>query len=332
MDDIERLGRRAQRPRDAAPATSSRRRASPCSVARRPLTLALRGVASLGRSERGPRGAALNGVRQRARGRPRRARGRPGGVGARAAPARDAVDVTLPGARSPVASPTCSRRRSAAIEDIFIGLGYRDRGGARDRADYYNFTALNTRRITRAATSDTFWVARASSCARTRGRCRSATMAARSRRRSGSSRPAASTAATHDATHSPMFTQIEGLAVDRGLTLADLKGTLQHFARELFGPTARSGCAPTSSRSPSRAPRSTSPASCATAAAAATASRSAGSRSAARAWSIPNVFGFVGYDPEECRASPSAWASSASRCCGTASRTSSPSTTTTCAS
>ena len=39
-----------------------------------------------------------------------------------------------------------------------------------------------------------------------------------------------------DPTHSPMFQQVEGLAVDRGLTLGDLKGTLEHFARALFGP------------------------------------------------------------------------------------------------
>jgi phenylalanyl-tRNA synthetase alpha chain len=39
-----------------------------------------------------------------------------------------------------------------------------------------------------------------------------------------------------DATHSPMFQQVEGLAVDRGLSLAHLKGTLEHFARALFGP------------------------------------------------------------------------------------------------
>ena len=38
-----------------------------------------------------------------------------------------------------------------------------------------------------------------------------------------------------DATHTPMFHQVEGLAVDRGITLADLKGTLHHFAREFFG-------------------------------------------------------------------------------------------------
>ncbi|WP_129661966.1 phenylalanine--tRNA ligase subunit alpha [Rothia uropygialis] len=42
-----------------------------------------------------------------------------------------------------------------------------------------------------------------------------------------------------DATHTPVFHQIEGLAVDRGLTMADLKGTLEHFARQMFGPEAK---------------------------------------------------------------------------------------------
>lgn len=42
-----------------------------------------------------------------------------------------------------------------------------------------------------------------------------------------------------DATHTPVFHQVEGLAVDRGLTMADLKGTLEHFARVMFGPEAK---------------------------------------------------------------------------------------------
>jgi phenylalanyl-tRNA synthetase alpha chain len=42
-----------------------------------------------------------------------------------------------------------------------------------------------------------------------------------------------------DITHSPMFTQVEGLAVDRHVTMADLKGTLELFAREMFGPRSR---------------------------------------------------------------------------------------------
>ena len=57
-----------------------------------------------------------------------------------------------------------------------------------------------------------------------------------------------------DATHTPVFHQVEGLAVDRHLTMAHLKGTLDHFARQMFGPDAR-GCAPASSPSLNRAPR-----------------------------------------------------------------------------
>ena len=65
-----------------------------------------------------------------------------------------------------------------------------------------------------------------------------------------------------DATHTPMFHQLEGLAVDEGITLADLQGTLLEFARAFFGgDRARCACARTTSRSPSRASSSTCPAS-----------------------------------------------------------------------
>ena len=61
-----------------------------------------------------------------------------------------------------------------------------------------------------------------------------------------------------DATHTPVFHQVEGLAVDRGLTMANLRGTLDAFARALFGPQGRTGSVRTSSRSPSRRARWTS--------------------------------------------------------------------------
>ena len=90
-----------------------------------------------------------------------------------------------------------------------------------------------------------------------------------------------------DLTHTPMFTQIEGLVVGEGISLADLKGTLLAFAREMFSPTfAASGSGRASSRTPSRAPRSTSAAGNATAPAARCARRPAGSKSAAAAWCI----------------------------------------------
>ena len=103
---------------------------------------------------------------------------------------------------------------------------------------------------------------------------------------------------TTDATHSANFHQIEGLYVDEKVTLADLKGDIDHFARELMGPGVKSGSARISSRSPSRAWRWISRATCAAARAAGCASRAAGSRSWAPAWWIRNVFQLAGYDPE----------------------------------
>ena len=96
-----------------------------------------------------------------------------------------------------------------------------------------------------------------------------------------------------DATHTPVFHQVEGLVVDEGITMADLKGTLDHFASAMFGEPAWSpGCALATSRSPSPAPRSTCSASSAAAPRSATrptragpARRRAGSSGAAAAWS-----------------------------------------------
>ena len=59
-----------------------------------------------------------------------------------------------------------------------------------------------------------------------------------------------------DSTHTPVFHQIEGLAVNKGLTMAHLRGTLDAFARSEFGPEVAHASARTSSRSPSRRPRS----------------------------------------------------------------------------
>ncbi len=58
-----------------------------------------------------------------------------------------------------------------------------------------------------------------------------------------------------DSTHTPVFHQVEGLAVDKGLTMAHLRGTLDAFARSQFGPEGAPGSVRTSSRSPSLRPR-----------------------------------------------------------------------------
>ena len=107
---------------------------------------------------------------------------------------------------------------------------------------------------------------------------------------------------TPDATHTAMFTQIEGLVVDRGITLAHLKGTLLGFARAIFGPEREVRLRPHFFRSPSRRWRSTSAASTAPATARPAAS------AAGEGWVEilgagmvdPNLYTYVeGYDPEE---------------------------------
>ena len=120
-----------------------------------------------------------------------------------------------------------------------------------------------------------------------------------------------------DATHTPMFNQIEGLAVDEDITLADLQGTLLRVrARDLRRRPARAAARRTTSRSPSRASRSTSRASpaaaraaCATARAIRSARAPAGSRSSAPAWSTRTCSGScatTATTPSACRASRSA--------------------------
>ncbi len=130
-----------------------------------------------------------------------------------------------------------------------------------------------------------------------------------------------------DATHTPQFHQVEGLAVDGDITLADLKGTLLDFAARSSDPTARCACARTSSRSPSRPSRSTCRASTARATArrAASARAPAGWRSSAPAWSTPTsspTCTSTATTPRRSRGSPSAWASSGSPRSSTASPTS----------
>jgi phenylalanyl-tRNA synthetase alpha chain len=180
----------------------------------------------------------------------------------------DAVDVTLPG--SP-AVPTGSRslliRTMREIEDVFIGLGYRVMEGPEVELDYYNFTALNhpPGHPARMA-QDTFYVDPASlddglrlDPAPTRPGeevsgsalppgpedvvLRTHTSPMQVRAMEASEPPIliivpgrCYRSDPFDATHSPIFHQVEGLAVAEDITLADLKGTLDELARAVFGP------------------------------------------------------------------------------------------------
>lgn len=146
------------------------------------------------------------------------------------------LDVTLPGAPYARGSSHILQEVTREILDVFVGMGYRVFEGPEIETDYYNFDALNVRHShpTRQET-DTFFVSDGLML-------RPQTTPVQVRAMEAQPPPIYGAVAgrvyrrdTPDATHSPMFTQIDGFAADRGLTLAHLKGTMLTFARALFG-------------------------------------------------------------------------------------------------
>ncbi|HEX5540538.1 MAG TPA: phenylalanine--tRNA ligase subunit alpha [Micromonospora sp.] len=167
--------------------------------------------------------------------------------------AEERVDVTLPwdrrrrGARHPLS--TLMER----IGDLFVGMGYEIAEGPEVELEWYNFDALNFTPDHPARTMmDTFYVA----AARAGGGDSDLVL------RTHTSPVQVRTLLTRqlpvyvvcpgrvyrtdelDATHTPVFHQVEGLVVDKGITMAHLKGTLDHFARSMFGPEARTRLRP----------------------------------------------------------------------------------------
>ncbi|HEX7290098.1 MAG TPA: phenylalanine--tRNA ligase subunit alpha [Conexibacter sp.] len=150
--------------------------------------------------------------------------------------AEDRIDVTLPGAPMPPAGGlhllTQTRRE---IEDVFVGLGYTVAEGPEVERVYYNFDALNHDPAHPARLrTDTFYVADDVVL-----RTHTSPMQVRAMERQPPPIflivPGRVYRRDSDATHTPQFHQIEGLAVDEDITLADLKGTLLAFAQAIFG-------------------------------------------------------------------------------------------------
>ncbi len=156
------------------------------------------------------------------------------------------VDITLPGRTAPPGTRHLLARIIEEIEDVFIGMGYRVVEGPEVELDYYNFEALNTPQWHPSKSlSDTFYIDPPGG-----GRedllLRTHTSPVQVRVMESTPPPlyviAPGKAYRHDApdaTHSPMFHQVEGLAVDVGITLADLKGTLEYFTKQMFGEERR---------------------------------------------------------------------------------------------
>ncbi|MGH2837300.1 MAG: phenylalanine--tRNA ligase subunit alpha [Thermoleophilaceae bacterium] len=200
------------------------------------LTTALRSIGDLPAEERGKVGQSANAVRQALEeligGRIRELEDAE--LDARLS--EDRIDVTLPGDQpggiGRLHLITETRRE---IEDIFIGLGFKVAEGPEVEYDYYNFTSLNhppghpARML-----QDTFYMSD-----QVMLRTHTSPMQIRSMEAQEPPIyivvPGRVYRRDSDATHTPMFHQLEGLAVDEDITLSDLRGVLLEFARGMFG-------------------------------------------------------------------------------------------------
>ncbi|HEY4427758.1 MAG TPA: phenylalanine--tRNA ligase subunit alpha [Solirubrobacteraceae bacterium] len=148
----------------------------------------------------------------------------------------DRVDVTLPGAPpQPLGRLHAISSTRRELEDIFLGLGFTVIEGPEVETVHYNFDALNHSPTHPArARSDTFYVSPEVVL-----RTHTSPMQVRAMEQHPPPLYVVVPGRVYrhdlDATHTPQFHQIEGLAVDEDITLADLKGTLLHFARAFFG-------------------------------------------------------------------------------------------------
>jgi phenylalanyl-tRNA synthetase alpha chain len=210
------------------------------------------------------------------------------------------VDVTLPGEEIPRGHLHLITQIRREVEDVFLGLGYQIFDGPEVEDTYHNFTALNTPPWHPSASpNDTFYVGE--------GRVlRTHTSPGQIRFMEANKPPVYMVSLgrcyrrdTPDATHTPVFHQVEGLAVDRGITLADLKGTLTYLCRALFGDDRKIRIR--TSYFPFTEPSLEFDVSC---------FRCGGSGCQSCEYTgwlemggsgvvDPNVYGFVGYDPEE---------------------------------
>jgi phenylalanyl-tRNA synthetase alpha chain len=196
----------------------------------------LRGVAELPPEERGAVGKAANLARRELEALIEERGAALSGSELDERLARDRVDVTLPGDPAwPVGRLHLVTSTRREIEDVFLGLGYGVAEGPEVELVHYNFDALNHAPAHPArARSDTFYVAEDVVL-----RTHTSPMQVRAMEAQPPPIfiivPGRVYRRDSDATHTPQFHQIEGLAVDADITLADLKGTLLTFAKAIFG-------------------------------------------------------------------------------------------------
>jgi phenylalanyl-tRNA synthetase alpha chain len=153
---------------------------------------------------------------------------------------REVIDVTMPGSKQDIGRLHPLTKVLNEIKDIAIGMGFSIAEGPDVEYDYYNFEALNIPKNHPARdTQDTFYI-EDNIVLRTQTSPIQVRVMEKQKppiRVIAPGRVYRSDAV--DATHSPVFHQIEGLVVDKGITMADLKGTLEAFMKRLYGSDTR---------------------------------------------------------------------------------------------
>jgi phenylalanyl-tRNA synthetase alpha chain len=195
----------------------------------------MKALGTLDKEERPQAGAAANRARGEAAAAFEAARAALGSAAARA----DWLDVTLPGRRPAVGHQHIVSRTAAEICAIFGRLGFSLVEGPEVETDYYNFEALNFPRDHPARDmQDTLFVSESLLL-----RTHTSPMQVRTMEKNPPPVwvvvPGKTYRRDSDVSHSPMFHQVEGLAVDQGLTFADLKGVLTAFAKAMFSPETK---------------------------------------------------------------------------------------------
>ena len=201
------------------------------------VTALLKGLGKLDKEERPKMGAMVNTVREALEAELSNVQA---GLEAKALQARldsERIDITLPGRTRRQGHLHTLTKVNEMIESFFMKMGYTVAEGPEIESDYYNFECLNLPADHPARDmQDSFYITDSVLL-----RTHTSPVQARTLQSHEPNSPVRMIAPgkvyrwDYDATHSPVFHQVEGLVVDKGITFADLKGTLELFLRHIFG-------------------------------------------------------------------------------------------------
>ncbi|KMY51179.1 phenylalanine--tRNA ligase subunit alpha [Peribacillus loiseleuriae] len=203
-----------------------------------PITEVLRGMGKLSAEERPKMGALVNVVREEIASKIEEKQQVLEETAVHAKLAVEKIDVTLPGRPVNKGNHHPLTRVIEEVEDLFIGMGYTVAEGPEVETDFYNFEALNLPKSHPARDmQDSFYITE-----ETLMRTHTSPVQARTMEKHKGQGPVKIICPgkvyrrdNDDATHSHQFMQIEGLVIDENISMSDLKGTLEVFAKQVFG-------------------------------------------------------------------------------------------------